>query len=86
MIIKCQLNYNEVKVTNRMDDILYIELDFQNRNFVNKKDTNKVKNIIYRKNFERENESPEANNFNNPPPDNNNNPGNFSPNNNRNET
>ena len=86
MIVKCQLNYNEVKVTNRMDDILYIELDFQNRNFVNKKDTNKVKNLIYRKNFERENENPEANNFNNPPPDNNNNPGNFSPNNNRNET
>jgi hypothetical protein len=46
VIIKCQLNYNEVKVTNRMDDILYIQLDFQNRNFVNKKDTNKVKNII----------------------------------------
>ena len=33
VIVKCQLNYNEVKVTNRMDDILYIELDFQNRNF-----------------------------------------------------
>ena len=86
MIVKCQLNYNEVKVTNRMDDILYIELDFQNRIFVNKKDTNKVKNIIYRKNFERENDSPETDNFNNPPPDNNNKPGNFSPNNNRNET